>query len=397
MAADPVESLTRAVRGAVGGVFEATVGRVGERVANTAHDVTLTTTQQVVTDLEPFLIEQTVPRIMAGLTPQLSGVVVPDVLAGIQEHLIQVAVPEIVDGLHDHLVRVTVPAVVAGLTPQLVDELLPDLLTQLRPYLETELVPRVVDSLMPRLRESVAPELVDSLMPKIRQEVVPAVLDDIVDDPRVRDLIREQSQGLLLDAVERGRRGLAGADDLVEVVARRLLGRPRRPGPSPDAPVPLPGRKYGNAGLVTRGVALAIDLTMASWLLSQSLAALLGVITSVFGSPPTWVVALLTAGTASLVPFYLGVTWWLFGASLGNALVGLRICTADGRNPRPLRALVRSWLVLASSFIWVAAMLPSLFDPRRRGSLDRITRTEVRYFVHPTQQRRRSLPNRSAA
>lgn len=375
------------MRGAVGGVFDATVGRVGERVANTAHEVTLATTQQVMTDLEPFLIQQTVPRLMAGLTPLLTGQVVPEVLAGLQDHLITVTVPEVVDGIHDHLVTVTVPAVVAGATPQLVDELLPHLLTELRPYLETELVPRVVDSLMPHLREVVAPELVDSLMPKIRAEVVPAVLDDIVDDPHVRDLIREQSLGLLFDAVERTRRTLADADNLAETVSRKLLLRPPRPARAPQSPPPLPGRSQVNAGLVTRTAALALDLTLATWLLSQTLAALMGVLTNVFGTLPTWAVAALTASAASLAPTYLGVTWGLFGASLGYSLVGLRICTPDGKKPRMGRALLRGWIALGLFFLWVIGMITSVFDVRRRGGLDFLMGTEVRYFARPTRTR----------
>ncbi len=99
------------------------------------------------------------------------------------------------------------------------------------PKIEAEIAPQLVDSLMPRIRDEIAPQLVDALMPKIRNEVVPTILDDIVDDPRVRDLIREQSQGLFLDALESLRENLADADDVVERLAQRLLRRPPRPEP----------------------------------------------------------------------------------------------------------------------------------------------------------------------
>ncbi len=378
------EGLTGAVRRAVGGALDATVGRVGD----TARDVTGATARQIVEDLEPYLIEQAVPRIVDGLTPYLVDSVVPGVLDGLTEHLVDVTVPAIVDGLNDHLVEVTVPAVLTGATPQLVDELLPRLLVELRPFLEQELVPRIVDALMPHLEQAVAPQLVDSLLPKIRSEVVPTVLDDIVDDPRVRDLIREQSLGLVLDAIERGRRALAAADDLVELIARRLIRRGARPPPGPLAPAAPAGRRYAHAGGISRLAAFALDVTVALWLISQGLSALLNVLTSLFGDLPAWVVAMLTASAASLGPTYLGTAWWVWGATLGSALVGFRVCTGDGRKPRFLRAQTRAWLGLPFIVIWSIGMLPSIVDPRRRGWLDRITGTEARYSVHEAQQRR---------
>ena len=94
-----------------------------------------------------------------------------------------------------------------------------------------EVAPSSVDALMPKITDEVAPQLVDALLPKIRTEVVPLILDDIIEDPRVRDLIREQSAGLFLDALESLRENLADADNLVERFGRRLLRRPPRPEP----------------------------------------------------------------------------------------------------------------------------------------------------------------------
>ncbi len=382
------EGLTRAVRRAVGGALDATVGRVGERVTDTAREVTGTTARQVIEDLEPYLIEQAVPRIVTGLTPYLVQSVVPDVLEGITDHLVEVTVPEIVDGVNGHLVDVTVPTVVAGVTPQLVDELLPRILADLRPYLEQELVPRIVDALMPHLEEVVAPQLVDALLPKIRTEVVPTVLDDIVDDPRVRDLIREQSQGLFLDALERVRQGVADLDDVAELIGRRLLLQRRRPALGPQDLVPPHGRDHAFAGVVTRAAALAIDLTAAGWLISQGLSALLNVLTSLLGTLPSWSVAGLTLVAAGIAPTYLGLAYATAGRTVGMAIVGIRVCLADGSRPGLGRSLTKAWVGLLGVVVWVVAMIPSLFDTRRRGWLDRVTGTEVRYFVHESQQQR---------
>ena len=470
MADEPRDAgLRSSVRRAVDGAFDATVGRVGHTVTEAAMDVTGATAQQVIEDLEPYLIQEAIPRIVEGLTPYLTDTVVPEVLEGITGHLVADTVPEIVDGVTAHLVAVTVPEVVAGVTPRLVADLLPALLEDLRPYLEAELVPRIVeglvphiqeqvapelidglmpkirdqvapdliealmprieeqiapqlidalmpkirdqvapdliDALMPRIRDEVAPQLVDalmptitdeiapqlvdSLMPKIRTEVVPLILDDIVDDPRVRDLIREQSQGLFLDALESVRENLADADDLVERIGRRLLRQKPRPQPEsavslmlgaagdedttparltrenlaeqrsawramPVPPAP-PGREFAHAGALTRLVAFGVDVTVVGWLVSQGLSALVNLLDSLFTPVPQWLVVILGGIAASFVPIYLGISWWLTGRSLGSWLVGTRVCTPDGRNPGFVRALVRSWAGVLGVVIWVLA------------------------------------------
>jgi uncharacterized RDD family membrane protein YckC/uncharacterized membrane protein YheB (UPF0754 family) len=498
----PDEGLRSGVRRAVGGAIDATVGRVSHTVTEAAMDVTGATAQQVIEDLEPYLIAEAIPRIVDGLTPYLTDTLVPEVLEGITDHLVADTIPEIVDGVTAHLVAVTVPQVVDGVTPRLVADLLPRILEDLRPYLESELVPRIVeglvpyiqeqvapdlidglmpkirdevapelvdalmphieeqiapqlvdalmpkirdevapelvealmprieeqiapqlvDALMPKIRDEVAPELVDALMPKIRTEVVPLILDDIIDDPRVRDLIREQSQGLFLDGLESVRENLADADVLVERIGRRVLRRPARVQtdsavtlmldaagdadttptrltratlaekrsewramPVPPAP---PGREFAHAGVVTRLVAFAVDVSVVGWLISQGLSALVNLLDSLFAPVPQWLVVILGGIAASLVPIYIGLSWWLAGRSLGSWIVGTRVCTPDGRNPGLVRALVRSWVGVLGVFFWVITGVFSLFDPKRRSWLDKIMHTEVRYVVPLDQQRR---------
>ena len=189
--------LQRAVSGAV----DATVGRVEDRVVSS--------TKGVIDDLEPYLAEETVPRIVDALMP----------------YLIERVVPEVIAGLTERLATETGPAIVEGMTPQLADELVPVLLERMRPYLEAELVPAVVDGVTPYIIDKAGPQIVAGLMPYIQAEVVPEILDEFVDDPRVRDLIREQSLGLLWDAVE---------------VLRGGSGEGRRPRRAPAAPSLLP-------------------------------------------------------------------------------------------------------------------------------------------------------------
>ena len=488
------------MRRAVGGALDATVGRVGHTVTEAAMDVTGATAQQVIEDLEPYLIAEAIPRIVDGLTPYLTDKVVPEVLEGITDHLVADTVPDIVDGVTAHLVAVTVPQVVDGVTPRLVADLLPKLLEDLRPYLEAELVPRIVeglvpyiqeqvapelidglmpkirdevapqliealmprieeqiapqlidalmpkirdqiapdlvdalmprirdemapqpvDALMPKITDEVAPQLVDSLLPKIRTEVVPLILDDIIEDPRVRDLIREQSAGLFLDALESLRENLADADNLVERFGRRLLRRPPRLEPEsvvamvlddlgdtsparltranlreqrgvwramPVPPAP-PGREFSHAGIVTRLIGFGVDFAVVGWLAAQALSALVNLLDSLLDPIPQWLVAILTFIAGSFIPIYLGLAWWLTGRSLGSWLVGIRVCTPDGRNPGLVRSLVRAWVGVIGLFVWIFLGIFSLFDPRRRSMLDRLLHTEVRNVVPLDQQRR---------
>ncbi len=490
------------VRRAVDGAFDATVGRVGQSVGEVAMDVTGATAQQVIEDLEPYLIEEAIPKIVDGLTPYLTDTVVPEVLEGVTDHLVADTVPNIVDGVTAHLVAVTIPEVVDGITPRLVADLLPAMLEDLRPYLEAELVPKVVegllpyisqsvgpelldalmpkiqdeiapqlldalmpqieqqiapqlvdalmpkiqdevapqlldalmpqieqqiapqlvDALMPKIQDEIAPQLVDGLMPKIRKEVVPTIMDDIVDDPAVRDLIREQSQGLFLDALEGFRTTLANADTLVERAVRGVLRQPARVMPESglelvleegsdadskpvrvevedlaarraawrDLPIdpPPPGRSFTYGGVVTRLLALTIDIGGVGYLTSQVLTTTVNLLESLFGELSTGFTAFLYLVAAYVVPIYLGLCYWGLGRTFGMAVVGLKVCTPDGRRPGFIRAMLRAWIGLLGIVIWFLTGFGVFFDAKRRTLLDRLAHTEVRYSVPETQQRR---------
>lgn len=291
----------------------------------------------------------------------------------------------VVDDLEPYLVAETIPRVLDALAPQLADELVPEILERLRPYLEEELVPAVIDGLMPHLVEVTAPQIVDGLMPKIRAEIVPAILDDIVDDPRVRELIREQSQGLVLDAVESFRQVLARGDDLAERTARRL--RRARPIDVVEAGPHVPvGRRRAHAGLATRAMGLAIDIGLVAFLATQGLAALLSVIGVIVDPVPTWLVVGSSAFAGLLMPAYLALSWWLAGRSLGGLVAGYGLVRSDGRRLGPFRALVRATAGLALAPLWVLGMLRSSVDPARRGWLDLVVGTRTPYRVHESRR-----------
>ena len=174
-------------------------------------------------EVAPQLIEALMPRIEEQIAPQLIDALMPKIRDQIAPDLVDALMPRIRDEM--------APQLVDALMPKITDEVAPQLLDSLMPRIRDEIAPQLVDALMPKITDEVAPQLVDSLMPKIRTEVVPLILDDIVDDPAVRDLIREQSQGLFLDAIEGFRGTLADADNLTERVVRRVFRRPPRPKP----------------------------------------------------------------------------------------------------------------------------------------------------------------------
>ena len=345
--------LQRAMTGAV----DATVGRVEDRVVSS--------TKGVIDDLEPYLAEETVPRIIDELVP----------------YLVEQVVPEVIAGLTERLATVTGPTIVEGMTPQLADELVPVLLERMRPYLEAELVPAVVDGVTPHIIEKAGPQIVDGLMPYIQAEVVPQILDDFVDDPRVRDLIREQSLGLLWDALEVLRGGLARADDIAEGILRRILFRgPAVEGRDADE---LPaGRDRSHAGIVSRSAGAGLDLLIISLVAAQGLATALALIGAVVEPLPSAVVVVLTICFAWLGPLYLAVAWRATGRTIGGAVAGYAVVSAGDDKLGSGRALVRA---VASFFllpVWAVGMIGCAFDPLRRSWLDRVVGSRTPYLVH---------------
>ena len=369
VAADSADDAAQDDRGwflhrAVSGAVDATMGRVEDRVA--------ATTRGVIDDVEPYLVEETVPRVIDALIP----------------HLVERVVPEVIDGLTARLATETGPAIVEGMTPQLADELVPVLLERMRPYLERELVPAIVDGLTPHIIEQTAPRVIEGVMPYIRAEIIPDVMDDFVDDPRVRDLIREQSLGLLWDGLEVLRRGLAKADDVVEQLLRTATfrGHATEGVPTDDL---LPGRDRSHAGIVTRSAALAIDFILVSLIAAQILATTIALIGAVIDPVPNWLIALLTVSFAMLGPLYLAIAWRATTFSLGGAIAGFRDLRANGERLGVVRGFVRGFTSLFLVPLWAFGLIGTAFHPLRRSWVDRVLGARTPYVVHTERKTQR--------
>ena len=387
--------LTGAVRSAVGGALDATLGRA----VDTARDIGGATVRESIDAMEPYLIEETVPRIVEGVTPFLIDEIVPEVVDGVTAHLIDTTVPTVIEGVTPELVDKLIPRILEGLQPYLEEQFVPQVVTSLMPMIEAEVAPQLIDALMPKIEaevapqlvmalmpmieQQVAPQIVDSLMPKIQNEVVPTILEDIVDDPRVATLIREQSQGLILDALERVRLLMANLDDVVENLGRKVL---RRPPVTPQTdPAPIPGRSQLRAGVVSRGVGFAIDATLTSMTIALTLNVLLGLQRGFVAEPDQggldWIATFMIVVGA---PTYFTLCWWFAGMTVGDLFTGVRITHGSAPDVPFLRAAIRAVLLVALLPIWLVGMLPVAFRHSRRSWLDRITRTQGLYVGRGT-------------
>lgn len=68
-----------------------------------------------------------------------------------------------------------------------------------------------------------APRFIDVVLPPIRARVLPVLVDDLSTDPKVRAMISEQSQSVIIEATDELRLTSADADDRIESVFRRLF------------------------------------------------------------------------------------------------------------------------------------------------------------------------------
>jgi uncharacterized RDD family membrane protein YckC len=133
-------------------------------------------------------------------------------------------------------------------------------------------------------------------------------------------------------------------------------------------------------GLVTRGVAFAIDAALIN-----VVAIIVGVgaslILSLLHLPSPLKAVLAAVGAAVYIGWSVGyfvVFWSTTGQTPGDRLMQLRVLGADDREAvGPRRALVRCVGILLAAIPLFAGFVPILFDARRRGFHDRLAGTVV--------------------
>jgi Mce-associated membrane protein len=132
------------------------------------------------------------------------------------------------------------------------------------------------------------------------------------------------------------------------------------------------------SGLVTRLLALGVD---AALLLIASVAVGFGVPAlwaSVEGSAPGWLKdgAQVAAGILPFLYFWLG--WCVPGQTLGGLIFGITLRRTDGSPVGVLRAGVRAFFGLLLAPIWLAGMVVTVLDAKRRAAHDLLMGTVVR-------------------
>ena len=135
-----------------------------------------------------------------------------------------------------------------------------------------------------------------------------------------------------------------------------------------------------HAGVVTRGVAAAIDTVVVVIVLLVAYAVFAGVrflLDPRHFHMPDLVTSLVVG--AVVLECYLTAAWALTGRTYGDLLMGLRVVTVRGGRVGWLRAAGRAsaYLLLPIGLFWVAV------DPHSRSLQDLVLRTLVVYDWQP--------------
>jgi uncharacterized RDD family membrane protein YckC len=231
-------------------------------------------------------------------------------------------------------------------------------------------------------------------------------MDYVVDNPKVQELVAEQSTSVAQEVAEELRERAVSLDLLVERLVGRVLRRPHRRTQAPVVIVAGPVWEAGGAaqslagqpaGYVSRLIAFVIDVIVITvafvatgWLL-DAVRTVLGagiVLSRTLGSIPEIAYGgLLVSGTTLFWMGYLLLFWTVSGKTPGKAILGLRVVTRDGKGLSLGRSLLRivgyvfSALVFYLGFLWVAV------DARQRGWHDYLAGTYVVYDwdAHPEE------------
>jgi uncharacterized RDD family membrane protein YckC len=135
------------------------------------------------------------------------------------------------------------------------------------------------------------------------------------------------------------------------------------------------------AGLVTRAIAIAIDLGIANLLAALTLA-IIGVIRSALGFSGSVELAGILAGALGWfvwLMLYFVTFWTVTGQTPGDRLVGIRVVTDTDGDLKFRHAVVRFFAMILCAIPLGAGFIPVLFDDRRRGYHDRAAGTVVRW------------------
>jgi uncharacterized RDD family membrane protein YckC len=218
------------------------------------------------------------------------------------------------------------------------------------------------------LIEALDSELVDEIWRRLlASQQTQQLVERIADAPEVRQAIASQSIGLLGDIGRQIAKVARDLDNTFERIIRRIFLRRRRPLPT------------NRAGVVSRGLAFAIDALIINLFFTVLAGAATLILTFLGGSGEGVPKGAIAAGSfiwLVVVSVYLAGFWGLEGQTIGMRFLGIRL----NERRLPLRRAIRRLVGLGLSVITFGiGFLGIVFGEGRRGWADRMAKTEVIY------------------
>jgi uncharacterized RDD family membrane protein YckC len=144
----------------------------------------------------------------------------------------------------------------------------------------------------------------------------------------------------------------------------------------------LPHEAY--AGLVSRLVALAIDIAAVALGAAVAVGLAVGGSQMMIGETPGWVGPVVGVAIGLIPVVYFSASWWIVGQTPGGMAMGIAVRQGGGEPLGLARSLLRAVFGLAFAPIWLLGMALVLVDARRRGLIDLACGTVVVYVPQPS-------------
>ncbi len=234
---------------------------------------------------------------------------------------------------------------------------------------------------------------VNALMDRVDVDAVMNRVDvpAIVDRAGIPEIVAESTGHLTGSALDFFRRPIVGLDEIIFRTANRLVRR--TPQELPQGPGHLiewvdeheraAGSKTGRyAGPLTRLIAVILDAVIATTSFTILVAGLVFVIqlfAPEYNLPQT---TGIWYGVALVIWLflYLWISYTIFGKTIGKAILGVRVVSADGHTALTgSQTFVRVLTYPLSFAIFGIGLLGVVFNPHRQAWHDRFAKTTVVY------------------
>ena len=228
------------------------------------------------------------------------------------------------------------------------------------------------EALKQAMIEALDSELVDEVWRRLlASDEAQQLVERIAEAPEVRAAVAAQGVGLISDIGRQVARFAHRVDARLERLACRMISRTPREEPS------------GNAGLISRALAIGIDAVIVN-LSFSALAAVVALIDSALnGNNQGYSDKALVLGAGvwlTMSALYLLIFWTLAGQTPGMRFLRIRL-DSHGKRRLRLGQAVRRLIGLGLSILTLGiGFLGILFNRRRRGWEDRLSDSEVVYI-----------------